>query len=180
MPDQNKIDEIKENSKRIFSAGYNCSECVVKAVFSAVDTGLPNDAIKIATGLGGGAGLYGDTCGAITGAIIAVSAVHGRSSLPDGTDRKDIAVKAKKQLYEKSGLYRIFNQIPNRIHDKYNQTLCRELTKKWHSEWLCRDHALFCRQLIIDCAEIAGELILASPEKLSSLSLGSNVENLKD
>ena len=29
------------------------------------------------TNLGGGVGLFGDTCGAITGAVIAVGAVHG-------------------------------------------------------------------------------------------------------
>jgi C_GCAxxG_C_C family probable redox protein len=41
-----------------------------------VDTGLPKEARKMATGFGGGIGLFGDSCGALIGAVMAVSAVH--------------------------------------------------------------------------------------------------------
>ena len=56
--------------------------------------------------------------------------------------------KAADQLYGKPGLYRLFNQIPNRLKEKFGHTLCRELTTPWQTTWLCRDHALFCRDLI--------------------------------
>jgi C_GCAxxG_C_C family probable redox protein len=180
MTREETIEEIKQRARKNFSLGYNCAECITEAVFSSIDTGLPDEVKKLATGFGGGIGLYGDTCGALAGAVMAVSAVHGRASLPEGEDRKDIAIKSKGQLYGKPGLYRIFNQIPNRVSEKYGETLCRELTKKWHSDWLCREHALYCREIITDIAGIAADIILSDSEELASRPLGSNVENLTD
>jgi C_GCAxxG_C_C family probable redox protein len=180
MTKEEKIEEIRQRARKNFSLGYNCAECVTEAVLALVDTGLPQEAEKLATGFGGGIGLYGDTCGAIVGAIMAVGAVHGRSSLPEGEDRKEVALKAKEELYGKPGLYRLFNQLPNRIREKYGETLCRELTKKWQNEWLCREHALHCREIITDVAGIAAELILSDKKEAASKSFGRNVENLTD
>lgn len=180
MTTEEKIEEIKQRARKNFSLGYNCAECVTEAVLSLVDTGLPEDVKKLATGFGGGIGLYGDTCGALVGAVMALGAVHGRVSLPEGEDKKIVAVKSKEELYGKPGLYRIFNQVPNLFREKYGQTLCRELTKKWQSEWLCRDHALHCREIITDAAGIAAGLILEDKEELGSKPFGQNVENLTD
>ncbi len=180
MTKEETIEEIRQRARKNFSLGYNCAECVTEAVFSSIDTGFPQEVKKLATGFGGGIGLYGDTCGALAGAVMAVSAVHGRTSLPEGEDRKDVAIKAKNQLYGRPGLYRLFNQIPNRVREKYGDTLCRELTKKWHSDWLCREHALHCREIITDIAGIAAELILSDTEELASRNFGKNVENLVD
>lgn len=179
MSNEEKIDAIKQRARKNFSLGYNCAECVLEAVLSLVDTGLPRETLKLATGFGGGVGLFGDTCGALTGAIMAVGAVYGRSKLPEG-EGKEAMKAAAQQLYGKPGLYRIFNQIPNRIKAKYGNTLCRELTSKWHDSWLCREHALACRELITDAAGIAAELIFAGKDVVSSLPFQENVENIKD
>ena len=180
MTKEEKIEEIRQRARKNFSMGYNCAECVTEAILSLIDTGLPPEVKKLATGFGGGVGLYGDTCGGIAGAVMAVSAVHGRTSLPEGEDRKEVAMKSKEQLYGNPGLYRIFNQIPNRIREKYGNTLCRELSANWVNEWLCRDHALNCREIITDVAGIAAQLILAEKEELSEMKFGSNVENLEE
>jgi C_GCAxxG_C_C family probable redox protein len=180
MTKEEKIEEIRQRARKNFSLGYNCAECVTEAILTLVDTGLPPEAKKLATGFGGGIGLYGDTCGAIVGAVMAASAVHGRTSLPDGEDSREMAMKSRNQLYDNPGLYRIFNQIPNRIQEKYGHTLCRDVTKKWHKDWLCRDHALHCREIITDLAEIAAELILAEKDTLEKLSYGSNVEDIEE
>ncbi len=180
MTTEEKIEEIRQRARKNFSLGYNCAECVTEAILALVETGLPQEVKKLATGFGGGMGLYGDTCGALAGAIMAVGAVHGRSSLPEGEDKKEAALKAKEQLYGKPGLYRLFNQLPNRIREKYGETLCRELTKKWHDAWLSREHALHCREIITDVAGIAAELILADKKEAASKSFGRNVENLTD
>lgn len=175
-----RIEEIKQRARKNFTLGYNCAECVVEAVLSLVDTGLPMEVKKVATGFGGGVGLYGDTCGAITGAVMAVGAVHGRSTLPEDEDRKEAVKKASRELYGRPGLYRLFNQIPNTLRGKFGNTLCRELTSQWSDTWLCRDHALFCRELITEAAGIAAELALSSRDEAASKNFGLNVENLKD
>lgn len=176
---QDLIDQIRQQARKNFSLGYNCAECVFEAVISNIDTGLPSEVKKLATGFGGGIGLYGDTCGAIAGGVLAVSAVHGRSELPEG-DGKAAVQNAARELYGNPGLYRLFNQLPNRMREKYGETLCRELTEPWQDQWLCREHALHCREIITDAAEIAAELALTDREDASSRPFGENVENLKD
>ena len=84
MTTEEQIEAIRQRARKNFSLGYNCAECVVEAVLGLVETGLPPEVKKVATGFGGGVGLFGDTCGAVTGAVIAVGAVHGRSSPAGG------------------------------------------------------------------------------------------------
>jgi C_GCAxxG_C_C family probable redox protein len=180
MTKEEKIEEIRQRARKNFSLGYNCAECVTEAVFSLVDTGLPVEVKKCPTGFGGGIGLFGDTCGALAGAVMAVSAVHGRASLPEGGDPKEVAMKSKAQFYGKPGVYRIFNQVPNRFKAKHGKTQCRELTVLWQDSWLCKDHALFCRELITDAAGIAADLVLSDKSELAMKPFGENVEKLKD
>jgi len=163
-----------------FSKGFNCAECVVEAVLGTIDTGLPQRVWKLATGFGGGIGLYGDTCGALAGAVLAVGAAHGRSALPDGEDQRQVLAGSKKQLYEDPGLYRVFNQLPNWFREHYGHTLCRDLTARWHAHWLCREHALHCREIIAETAGRAAELMLLTPEELRALPYGVTVERLAD
>ncbi len=179
MNKEEQIEQIRQRARKNFSLGYNCAECVTEAVLSLVETGLPPEVKKLATGFGGGIGLYGDTCGAVVGAVMAVSAVHGRSGLPEG-EGKEVLKKSKEQLYGQPGLYRLFNQLPNRIKEKYGETLCRELTSKWQTAWLSREHALFCREIITDAAEIAAELIFSDIDEAAAQPFGTNVENLEN
>ena len=41
MDREEKIQEIRQRARKNFSLGYNCSECVMEAVLSLIDTGLP-------------------------------------------------------------------------------------------------------------------------------------------
>jgi C_GCAxxG_C_C family probable redox protein len=180
MNETEKITAIRDRARKNFSRGFNCAECVLEAGLEHVDTGLPREVLRLATGFGGGVGLFGDTCGAVSGAVLAVGAVHGRSQLPDNEDRKAAMEEAARQLYGRPGLYRIFNQIPNRLKEKYGHTLCREITAQWQDQWLCRDHALHCREIITDAAELAATLILGDREQISAAPFGANVEKLQD
>ena len=179
MSTEETIERVRLRARKNFSRGYNCSEAVFEAVLSEMDIDLPHEAMRFATGFGGGVGLYGGTCGAITGAILAVSAVHGRTSLPEG-EGMEVTQKSKEEFYGRPGLYRIFNQIPNRIAEKYGETLCGELTKQWQKDWLCRDHALSCREIITDAAGIAAEMILAGKDEMANKPFGKNVEALEE
>ena len=179
MTNEEMIERVRQRARKNFSLGYNCSETVFEAVLGEMGLDLPPEAIRLATGFGGGVGLYGDSCGAITGAILAVSAVHGRRSLPEG-EVKEVAAKSKEQFYGRPGLYRMFNQIPNRIAEKYGATLCRELTEKWQNDWLCREHALSCREIMMDAAGIAAEMALSDAGEMMNSPFGKNVEGLED
>jgi len=173
------IERARQRARKNFSLGYNCAEAVFEAVMGECDLDLPPDALRLATGFGGGVGLYGDTCGALIGAVLAVSAAHGRRSLPGGEPR-EAAMLSKEQFYGRPGIYRLFNQIPNRMAEKFGSTLCRDLTSKWQDQWLCREHALSCREIMTDAAGIAAEMVLADKNEMMNRPFGSNVEHLVD
>jgi len=179
LANEETIERVRLRARKNFSLGYNCSECVFEALLGELELGLPPEAIRLATGFGGGVGLFGGTCGAIAGAVLAVGAVHGRRTLPEG-EGLEVAQKSKQQFYGRPGIYRIFNQIPNEIAAKYGSTVCGELTRKWQSQWLCREHALSCRELITDAAGIAARLALAERDVEANRPFGSNVEGIKE
>ena len=179
MSNEELIERVRQRARANFSRGYNCSETVFEAVAGEIDLGMTPDMLRLATGFGGGVGLYGDTCGAISGAVLAVGAMHGRRSLPAG-EKQEVAAKSKQQFYGRPGIYRVFNQIPARIAAVYGSTLCRELTSRWQDDWLCREHALSCREIMTDAAGIAAELILADWDEIAAAPFGRNVEGLSE
>lgn len=61
-----------------FKSGLNCSQALLSA-FSE-DLGLDKEtSAKIASGFGGGMGCTGETCGAVTGAVMVIGLKHGKS-----------------------------------------------------------------------------------------------------
>jgi C_GCAxxG_C_C family probable redox protein len=65
-----------------FLSGYNCAQAVLYAY--GPDLGLDEEtALKVATGFGGGMGARGETCGAVTGGILALGLKFGRGNQQD-------------------------------------------------------------------------------------------------
>lgn len=89
--------------------GYNCAEAVLKAI--SEDKKL-NISISAATPFGAGMSV-GTTCGAITGALMAIGAIKGRET----NEEKNIA-----RLYAK--------EVMSRINEKYETFECKELKRK--------------------------------------------------
>ena len=118
---------MKAHAKANFKTGLNCAECVIEAVLTHVDTGLPHETMCLMTGFGGGGGLFGDTCGALVGAMAALGAVYGRREVP--TDAK----AATEELHGTPGLYRLFNRLPNEFKQRFGSTQCRVLTSQWRT-----------------------------------------------
>jgi C_GCAxxG_C_C family probable redox protein len=113
----------------------------------------------VMTGFGAGGGHFGDTCGALVGAMAALGAVYGRREVP--TDHR----AAREELDGNPGLYRLFNRLPNEFKQRFGSTQCRLLTSQWRKTWHCRDHILFCRQLVVEMAGLAAEM--ACPKDLA-------------
>ena len=104
------------------------------------------------TGFGAGVGHFGDTCGALVGGIAALGAVYGRREIPPSPQA------SKEQMLGSPGLYRVFNRLPNEFKQRFGSTQCRILTGPWQNDWLCRDHAMFCRNLVVNMAGLAAEM----------------------
>ena len=152
MEPEEVIAQVKARARANFRAGLNCAESVFLAVISVVDTGLPSETMCLMTGFGGGGGHFGDTCGALAGAMAALGAVYGRREIPP--DPKT----GREQMHGEPGLYRLFNRLPNEFQRRFGSTQCRVLTAPWVKTWLCREHISFCRHLTIEAAGLAAEM----------------------
>ncbi|MGA8572567.1 MAG: C-GCAxxG-C-C family protein [Desulfobaccales bacterium] len=173
MQPEEVIAQVRDKAKANFGSGLNCAESVFEAFISVVDTGLPHECMCIMSGFGGGGGLFGDTCGALVGAMAALGTVYGRRQLPP--DFKS----GKEELHGRPGLYRLFNRLPNEFKQRFGSSQCRSLTAQWRKTWLCKEHALFCRNLVIEAAGLAAEM--AVPKDLArwgSMDFRENVEGI--
>ncbi len=96
-----------------FDAGYSCSQ----AVFSALGErwGIPLElSLKIAAGFGGGMGRSAQTCGCVTGAIMAI-----------GLAQSSVAVEDNRSEKEKT--YGVVREFLCEFESRHGATLCRDL-----------------------------------------------------
>ena len=72
-------EQASQRSLELFKSGYFCAESVLLAI--AENQGIQSDLIpKIATGFCSGISRTGSLCGAVSGAIMGINLVAGRSS----------------------------------------------------------------------------------------------------
>lgn len=103
-------EQAGKRARELFLSGLNCAESVLSAGMEHLD--VTGDWIpRVASGFGTGIGLTGQTCGAISGVVIASGWVLGRN----GPDEKP------DMLYEVGG------RLMRDFTDRFGTTLCRHL-----------------------------------------------------
>ncbi len=96
----------------LFAEGFSCSQSVFLAF--AEELGLEREpALKLSQALGGGMGHLGETCGAVSGAFLAISLKHGRSRAED--------LAARDRTYEKMKL------LADVFRDRFGSLRCNDL-----------------------------------------------------
>lgn len=134
-----------------FLEGFNCSQSVFSAY--APQLGLEKEnALRIASTFGGGIVRKGDTCGAVTGALMIIGLKFGNTNSADK--------EAKEQNYE------IANAFIKRFSELHGSIKCRELLncdmgteeglKEAHEKQLTRK---LCPKFIEDASLIVEEII---------------------
>ncbi|PWB72183.1 hypothetical protein C3F09_06995 [candidate division GN15 bacterium] len=101
-----------EDAVDCFAGGFNCSQ----AVFStyAAHMGLDREtALKISGAFGGGMARMGDTCGAVTGALMVIGFKYGKSKAEDDA--------AKEKSYE------VAREFVSQFKERHGSIVCREL-----------------------------------------------------
>ena len=133
-------------------AGFGCAQSVFVAY--APQIGLDREtALKISAPFGGGIGGLGRTCGAVTGAVMVIGYLYGR------TDPDDQAGKEKNN--------QLVQELIEALETRNGSTLCRELLHGYNisdpEERECaRQEGLFesaCQKMVQDSAQILGELL---------------------
>ena len=99
------MDKVLEFHKE----GYNCAESIIKAVNEDKKLDIP---VSIASPFGGGM-VVGSTCGAVTGALMALGALKGRSTSE-----------------EKNNSRVVTKEIINKVKEKYGTIECIQLKKQ--------------------------------------------------
>lgn len=89
---------LEEKAVALFNQGYNCSQSVFCAYADEYDIPLPQ-AAKISSSFGGGMGHLGETCGALTGAFMALGLGYGNGAVVEKSV-KEKHYQAVKELGE--------------------------------------------------------------------------------
>ena len=139
-----------EQAVAMFAEGYNCAQSVLTCCGAPL--GLPREtALRVAGTFGGGMGLMGETCGAVTGAIMVLGL---RTAGPTPTDPD-----AKAALYER------VRDLVARFKARNQSILCRDLLgcdvstpEGWQQAQDRKLHQTICPKYVRDAAEILDEL----------------------
>jgi C_GCAxxG_C_C family probable redox protein len=107
----NTIPEVAR-AQTLFAEGYSCSQAVLLAF--APRLGLDADtAARIASPFGGGIARCGFTCGALSGAFLAVGLHAGHAASQDSARKDDVYARVQ--------------AITERFREEYGSTQCHKL-----------------------------------------------------
>ena len=137
-----------ERALDLFSRQFNCAQAVLAALGPA--EGLTeHDCLRIAAPFGGGIGRLGETCGAVTGAIMAIGLRYGAAAARDP--------ETKTALYER------VRDFVARFKARHGSIICRDLlgcdlgTPEGVQQAKVRDtHHTVCTALVRSAIELAG------------------------
>jgi C_GCAxxG_C_C family probable redox protein len=101
-----------EKAKAILKEGFSCSQAVFAAFCEELHLDK-NTALKIADAFGGGIGHMGLTCGAVTGACMAIGLAHGRTAALDNEAKQKTS--------------RLVRALVEAFRERHGTIVCREL-----------------------------------------------------
>ena len=144
---EERMDEAESRGKDYFRQGLNCSECVLRTFMDMHETDLPESIIRLASGFGGGMGHTKNTCGAITGAVLALGLVKGRDPFAS-EEVKDRITQLNDQVYP------AFAPMIREMEEEFGTLICAELSAP-HGDFDGRARKKSCMQMIGHCCRLA-------------------------
>lgn len=135
-----------------------CSRSVLKALQDHLRLDDGGGALKASTALAGGVARMGQTCGAVTGSVMAIGLVLGREELED------------KQAF--SDTLEASNELCDRVKKELGSTVCSDILKKLFGrsfdfkkdeeieEWYTAGGLEKCSMVSAIVARIAADIIL--------------------
>lgn len=91
-----------------------------------------------------------NTCGAITGAVMALSAMWAEKIL----QAKETVGERITELQQ--GIYPIVGKMVNEIKDEYGTLICSELSNPF-GDFACKERKKNCMTMIMHCANLAAK-----------------------
>ena len=163
-------EKIRELASEGFRNGLNCAECVFDSLQRAGALNLPHETIAMCVGFGGGIGLSGNTCGALSGAVMTIGSVHGRKD-PWAVPKEERGAQIAQKYYRR------YNRLVDDFTKKHGSPLCREITAG--REWGDKERRVLCMNLIVDTAVLAYDYIIMPQEEAFALEYKNNMAGMK-
>ena len=128
-----------EEALSLFKEGFSCSQAVFAAY--AKDLGMDYEmALKVSQAFGGGMGGMRGECGAVTGAYMVISLMHGRTKVEDGQARLKT--------------FNLVKEFARRFKEIHQTTVCRNLL-----EGKSGTHYDMCSDYVKDACLLLDELL---------------------
>jgi len=141
--------EVRATAEKYYRDGdFYCSEAVVKTIKDAFVLDYDDSVIALASGFPIGIGRSGCTCGAVTGGVMALGMVFGRTQPRD--ERVNKALALAKELHDE-------------FRNNHKSLCCRVLTKDLTLGTPA--HKEQCVALTGEVAECVARLILREKEE---------------
>lgn len=112
------VSKIKTDAEELFRGGFFCSEAVVSSIRTNFELDVPEEVVAMASGFPVGIGRSKCLCGAVSGGVMALGLLFGR------TVQKD--PKVEKTLELSKELHDYFKEANGK-----NALCCRILTKEF-------------------------------------------------
>ena len=148
---EERMDIAGDLGKGYFKQGLNCTECVLKTFMDMYDVNLPDEVLCMATGFGGGMGHTKNTCGAITGAVLALGTLKGRR---DPFGPKEEMMDRINHLQNE--IYPIFGEMIEEIEEKYGTLICKEMSQPF-GDFESKPRKKNCMEIVSYCASLAAK-----------------------
>ena len=164
---QSVLDLAVENYK----SGLNCAESVYDALIRSGVLKADPDTRSMAIGFGGGIGLGGYTCGALSAAVMANGAVYGRPN-PWEID-SEIRGREISEKY-----YRRYNKLLHDFEKMNGGVLCRNICDKF-DDFHSKERRKMCMELVANTAALTYDYLLMTQEEAFALPYGDNIGGMK-
>lgn len=150
------VEQAEKSSSNYFRQGLNCTECIMCTFLDIYNKDMPKECMALATGFGSGMGETKNTCGAITGAVMALSSAIGR---------KDPFAKetVRERIFELKGVYSLVGEMIGEIEDHYGTLICKELSSPL-GEFEGKARKKNCMEIIGYCGGLAMKYALKAEE----------------
>lgn len=139
-----------DDAKDLFNQGFNCAQAVCGAYAGQLGSSR-EEGLRVSAAFGGGVGRTGQTCGAVSGALMALGLKYGMvEASPEAKDR----------------MYNIAQEFLKRFSELHGTVQCRELlradltTVEGRAAIKVRKtHSTVCTGLIEDASAILDDML---------------------
>lgn len=160
-------EQVMDMAEDGLCSGLNCGECVYDAFIRAGLLNVPPETRAASIAFGGGIGPTGNTCGALSSALLVNSMLYGRANPWE-------AASVDERREQMQMLCRRYNNMVHRFEAENGCLTCQELCSAVGG-WDSPDRKENCVKIVRRAAAMAYDFLMLSPEEAAQLPFGKRM-----